>query len=136
MTLQCATVFSIFHANKNKGFSLVEVLCALVILTLVIFAAFSALNYTFKITTASRSRMGAFAVAERAAVTSLALEEGILGDPQVDASRTSISGALSIKGVTWPIAMEVFTYKEKDSTKLNRLMQNPAFITFLKKTAP
>jgi hypothetical protein len=136
MNLKLEATFSAFYASKNRGFSLTEVLCALVILILVIFAAFAALNYTLKITVASRSRMGAFATAERVAVTSLALKEGVLGDSRVDFSRTPINSALAINGVSQSIEMEVFTYKEKIPVRLDRLMKRPTFVTFLRKATP
>jgi prepilin-type N-terminal cleavage/methylation domain-containing protein len=124
--------FAAFRAHKNKGFSLIEIICALVILVLVILVTFSVLNYALKITVASRSRMNAFAAAERTAVATLALRKDV-SDPRVDSSHTTINGMLSINGVDQPVAMEAFTYKEKASTKLDRLMKFPVFIVFLEK---
>jgi prepilin-type N-terminal cleavage/methylation domain-containing protein len=122
-----------FYAHKNEGFSLMEVLCALVILVLVILATFAALDYALKITVASRSRMDAFATAERMAVAALARGKAE-PDPRVDFSSTVINGTFSIDGVDQSIEMEVVVYKEKLSAKFDRLMKRPVFITFLKKT--
>jgi prepilin-type N-terminal cleavage/methylation domain-containing protein len=121
--------------RKNKGFSLMEVLCALTVLALVILAAFAALNYTLKITVASRSRMEAFAAAERAAVASLALKKGV-SEPQIGFVRVPVNGTLSINGANQPVRMEAFIYKEKESARLDRLMKRPAFITFLREKTP
>jgi prepilin-type N-terminal cleavage/methylation domain-containing protein len=124
--------FAAFRAYKNKGFSLIEIICAIVILVLVIFVTFSVLNYALKITVASRNRMNAFATAERTAVATLALRQDV-SDPRVDSSRATINGILSINGVDRPVAMEAFTYKEKSSARLDLLMKSPVFIVFLQK---
>jgi Tfp pilus assembly protein PilV len=136
MNSRLETAFSVFHTSKNKGFSLAEVLCAFVILALVIFSVFAVLNYTLRITVASRGRMDAFAAAERAAVTSLALKEGV-SNPRVNSSRTPINGTLLINGVNQSIAMEAFAYKEGGKSAMpDQLMGHIAFVTFLKKAAP
>ncbi|MDR1379321.1 MAG: prepilin-type N-terminal cleavage/methylation domain-containing protein [Synergistaceae bacterium] len=125
-------VFRTFHPREKKGFSLIEVICALVILFLVILSTLAVLDYTLKVTVASRNRMGAFAAAERMAVFVLASSKGA-SNPQMDSSNTSIHGQISINGVNRPIEVEAITYREKTSIRLDRLMKRSAFVTFLKK---
>jgi prepilin-type N-terminal cleavage/methylation domain-containing protein len=118
--------------RKNRGFSLIETLCALVILAMVILAAFAVLDYTLKITVASRNRMAAFAVAERTAVATLASGKDV-PNLQVDSNRKSIHDHIVVDGANRPIAVEVITHKEKTSARLDRLMKRPVFVIFLKK---
>ncbi|MDR2137532.1 MAG: prepilin-type N-terminal cleavage/methylation domain-containing protein [Synergistaceae bacterium] len=137
MTLKPETTVTVSHwtlyPRKNKGFSLMEVLCALVILASVILAAFASLDYTLKITISSRNRMEAFAAAERTAVASLASGKSV-SDPQVDSSSTPINITLSINGKNRPVKIEAFTYREKNSKRLDWLMKRPVFVIFMKKT--
>ena len=116
------------HA-KNKGFSLIEVLYGLILFTFVILSGFVVLNYTLKITIAARSRMDAFAAAERAVVAALAGKSVV--DPP--SSRATVNGILTIKGIKRTMAMDALIYKEKNAPRLSALMARPLFIIFLKK---
>ncbi|MDR1377049.1 MAG: prepilin-type N-terminal cleavage/methylation domain-containing protein [Synergistaceae bacterium] len=132
MNLKSERVFVELCVRKNKGFSIIEILCALVILILVILTTFSALDYALKITVASRNRMNAFATAEQMAVATLASRKEA-SDPRVDSTSAPINGVLTINGVNQAIAMEAVTYREKISVRLDRLVKSPTFIVFLGK---
>jgi prepilin-type N-terminal cleavage/methylation domain-containing protein len=125
----CSADFS----RKHKGFTLLEVLCAIVVLSFAILAAFAAIAYALTVTSESRGRMDAFAEIERAAVTSVALRAAN-AEGKVSMTLKEIDVPLTIKSssqTTRTIGLTALTYKESADAGVRRYMQSPVVTVFI-----
>jgi prepilin-type N-terminal cleavage/methylation domain-containing protein len=130
--------------RKSGGFALPEVLCAIVILSLSILAAFSAMSYALTMTLEGRGRMDDFSAVMRqgVAVNVWAGDSGNRGTPPADPDVDEVSWEAKFSffidgdsvtakdgGDLW-LDMTEFGMKPGAAAKKSRLTETPVFIIF------
>ncbi|MDR3230970.1 MAG: prepilin-type N-terminal cleavage/methylation domain-containing protein [Synergistaceae bacterium] len=118
---------------KNGGFTLPEVICALMILVTGVLAVISSIGYTLRVTLDVRSRMNAFATVEREGISTIASQK-IVSDPSVAAKQTTLDGKLSVSGTEQAIRLQLHVYRENSDVRRGQLMERPVFVFFTGET--
>jgi prepilin-type N-terminal cleavage/methylation domain-containing protein len=126
--------------RKSGGFALPEVLCAIVILSLSILAAFSAMSYALTLTVEGRGRMDDFSTVMRRGIAVWAEDYGQGGTPPPDAAVHEVPWeakfSFSVDGNSETLDggnnlyMTVFGMKPGAAVRKTRLTEAPVFIMF------
>ena len=121
------------HIKKRSGFLLIEVLIALVILTLAIFVSVESIGYALTITTEVRGRMKNYARLEYIGLLSVASGDIVLSD-DVECHSAHFFAPIKIGSDTRSAELTNVVYKRTSDANQTKKMKSPVFVVFLKKT--
>ena len=121
--------------NKQKGFLLIEVLIALIVLTLAIFVSFESIGYALTVTTEVRGRMKNYARLEYVGLLSVASGDIVLSD-DIECSTKHFTAPIKIGSDTKNAELTNVVYKRASDASQTHKMKSPVFVVFLKKASP
>jgi hypothetical protein len=118
--------------KTRRAFLLVEVLIALVVLTIAVFTSFETIGYALTVTTEVRGRMDNYSRLEYVGLLSVASGDIVLSD-DVECSTADFSAPINIGGDTKNAELTHAVYKRVSGASQTHKMESPVFVVFLKK---
>jgi Tfp pilus assembly protein PilV len=129
------TVKALGFTKRRAGVLLVEVLIAMLVLTIAVFVSFETIGYALSITTEVRGRMKNYARLEYAGLLSVASGDIALLD-DVECSTANFTAPITIGTGTKTAEITNVVYKRAFDANETQKMRSPVFVVFLKKTGP